>query len=80
MVEPFARAAFALKPVAMSDVVVTQFGHHLILVLDAKGGKEVKFEDVKEAVKDVYQDRLRDQLLEKLRPRARIKVNPAPKY
>ena len=32
MVEPFAKAAFALKPFEMTDVVATEFGYHLILV------------------------------------------------
>src|SRR5262249_55443351 len=36
MVEPFAKAAFALKPYEMSDVVTTQFGHHLILLTDRR--------------------------------------------
>ena len=31
MVEPFAQAAFALKPYQLSDVVMTQYGYHLIL-------------------------------------------------
>jgi peptidyl-prolyl cis-trans isomerase C len=79
MVEPFAKAAFGLKPVAMSDIVTTQFGHHLILVLDVKGAREVKFEDAREMVKAVFQDRLRSELLKELRPKARIKINPAPK-
>src|SRR5262249_47039387 len=34
MVETFAKAAFALRPFEMSDVVTTQFGYHLILVTD----------------------------------------------
>src|SRR5262249_14079169 len=45
MVEPFARAAFALKPYQMSEPVASEFGYHLILAVDHKPGKEVKFED-----------------------------------
>src|SRR5205823_599347 len=43
MVEPFAKAAFALKEYQMSDVVTTQFGHHLILAQDRKNGRAPKF-------------------------------------
>lgn len=79
MVEPFAAAAFALKPGEVSQIVTTQFGHHLIMVTDKKQGKEIKFEDAKDEVKEYVGDKLRDQLLDKLRPLAKIVVNAAPK-
>ena len=79
MVEPFAQAAFALKPYQMSDVVQTHLGYHLILATDRKPGMEVKFEDVKEEVKEVFFDRLRDLMVSRLRPRAQITTNPTPK-
>lgn len=80
MVEPFARAAFALKPYQMSDVVATQFGLHLILATERRAGKETKFEELKEAVREVYADRvLREELLTQLRPKAKIALAPAPK-
>jgi parvulin-like peptidyl-prolyl isomerase len=77
MVEPFAKAAFALEPFQMSDVVKSQVGYHLILVTDRRAGHEVKFEDVKAAVKEVYGERLRDAVLAAMRPRAKIEVTPA---
>jgi parvulin-like peptidyl-prolyl isomerase len=76
MVEPFSRAAFALQPYQMSDVVKTQFGYHLILVTDRRPGKQVTFEDVKEEVKEVYCARLRDEMARRLRPTAKITINP----
>jgi parvulin-like peptidyl-prolyl isomerase len=76
MVEPFAKVAFALKPFQLSAIVTSPVGHHLILVLDAKPGKPVKFDSVKEFVKDAYCDRLREELLTKLRPAAKIVLNP----
>ncbi len=79
MVEPFARAAFALKPYEMSEVVTTPFGHHLILLLAIKPGQPVKFEEAREVVKDVYCDRLRDDLIARLRPAANIVMTPARK-
>src|SRR5262249_10425827 len=78
-VEPFAKAAFALQPYQMSDVVTTQFGQHLILVTGRKPGKEVKFEAVKEAVKFLLGERLRESLCAQLRQNARIQINPPPK-
>jgi parvulin-like peptidyl-prolyl isomerase len=77
MVEPFARAAFSLKPYQLSDVVQTQFGYHLILVTDRKPGKDTKFEDVKEEVKEVFADRMREALASQLRPRATIAITPS---
>jgi len=76
MVEPFARAAFALKPFQISDVVTTQFGLHLILAVDQKPGKEVKYEDVRDFVRDVYADRLHEAIVARMRPAARIVVTP----
>ncbi len=79
MVEPFARVAFALKPYHMSDPVATQFGYHLILATERRPGKETKFEEVKEAVKDVYGERLRDAITSQYRPQSKIVVNAPPK-
>ncbi len=76
MVEPFARASFAMQPYQMSDVVKTQFGYHLILVTDRRPGKQVAFEEVKEEVKEVYCARLRDEMARRLRPTAKITINP----
>ena len=76
MVDPFARAAFALKEYQMSDVVETQFGYHLLLLLQRKPGKPVKFEDIKKDVKDVYCERLREGMIGQLRQRATISISP----
>ena len=78
MVEPFAKAAFALQPYQMSDVVATEFGSHLILVTDRKAGSEVQYEKLQEIVREVYTDRLRESLIARLRPAARIVINPPP--
>jgi peptidyl-prolyl cis-trans isomerase C len=79
MVEAFARTAFSLKPYSISEVVATPFGFHLILVTDHKPGRDVKFEDVKNQVKEVYIERLRETLASRLRPSAKITINPPPK-
>jgi parvulin-like peptidyl-prolyl isomerase len=79
MVEPFARAAFALKAGEMSDVVYTSFGCHLILTTDRRPGGDTKFEDVREVVKDVYCEKLRDYLVGQLKPSAQIVITPTAK-
>ena len=77
MVEPFAKAAFALKPYEMSEPIQTQFGYHLILCTGRKAGQKVKFEDVKDEVREVYCSRLRDYLVSELRKTSKIVIATA---
>jgi peptidyl-prolyl cis-trans isomerase C len=79
MVEPFSKAAFALKPMQMSDVVQTQFGVHLILQTDRKPGLDVKFEEIKDDVREEYCDRMREHIVAQVKPRAKIEITPAPR-
>lgn len=76
MVEPFAKAAFALKPYTVSDVVQTTHGYHLILVTGKKPGEPVEFEKVKGAVAEVYGARLREAVIEKMKadPNTKIEI------
>lgn len=80
MVEPFAKAAFALKQFEMSDVVATEFGYHLILVTQRRQGQPKKFEQVKDDVKILYAMRLREAVIAQMKPKAQITITPvAPK-
>jgi peptidyl-prolyl cis-trans isomerase C len=74
MVEPFARAAFALKPYQMTDPVATEFGYHLILSVEKKPGMEVKFEDKKAFVQEVYGERLREAILNDYKKVSKVEI------
>jgi parvulin-like peptidyl-prolyl isomerase len=76
MVEPFAKAAFALKPFEMSDVVATEFGYHLILVTKRSQGMPKKFDEVKDDVKMLYAMRLREAVIAQMKPNAKIVITP----
>jgi peptidyl-prolyl cis-trans isomerase C len=78
-VEPFAKAAFALKMYELSDVVKTDFGYHLILVTDRVGTHDVKFEEVKDSVLEVYGEQLHQAMVTQAKQKSKIEIMPAPK-
>ncbi len=77
VVEPFARAAFAMRKGEVSDIVVTDFGLHLIKVTDRTLGEPTTFESAKDSVREVMaQDmELFQHILADQRKAARIEVN-----
>jgi peptidyl-prolyl cis-trans isomerase C len=77
--EAFAKAAFTLKPVEISDPVLTEYGYHLILCVGSKPGIEPKFEEFREIARDVYADKLREAVVARMRPNAKIAIMPLPK-
>jgi parvulin-like peptidyl-prolyl isomerase len=73
-VEPFAKAAFAMKKGEISEPVQTEFGFHIIKVTDRKEGKQVTFEEVKDQVETNYIDDQIQELITKLMTEAKIEI------
>lgn len=73
--EPFSRAAFAMKVGEVSDIVETEFGLHLIKVLDRKAGQPSDYEKIKDDVREVYIEELRQAMLAQERKAAQIQVH-----
>lgn len=65
MVEPFSKAAFALKPGEVSEVVRTRFGFHVIKLEDRRGGGKPQFSDVKDQVRQKVLQEKQQQALER---------------
>ncbi len=81
MVEPFAKAAFALKPNTVSEIVQTPYGYHIILVTDRMSAGQEPFEKVKDEIKTYLeaqeQVKVLENLIESLKKQAKIEyVNP----
>jgi peptidyl-prolyl cis-trans isomerase C len=72
--EPLARAAFALRPGEVSDVVRTAAGLHLVKVAERKPGPGSDFARAKEEVRDLFLVELREAVLIQLRRSAKIEV------
>ena len=64
MVEPFANAAFAMKPNTLSDVVVTPYGYHIIYVTDRKKAGAESFEKVKPEIKAFLENQEKVKVLQ----------------
>ena len=73
--EQFSRAAFALPPGEVSDIVQTDFGMHLIKVTERKAGKATESERVRRAVREFCAEELRQKILTQQRKTVEVKVN-----
>jgi peptidyl-prolyl cis-trans isomerase C len=76
MVKPFEDAAFSLEVGKVSHAVETQYGYHLIKVVDKKPERKLS---LKEAEKDIEQylimqkvNKEKDSFIAHLKPKARV--------
>jgi peptidyl-prolyl cis-trans isomerase C len=72
--EPFARAAFALQPGEVSDVVQTDYGLHLIKVTERKPGEPSDYTKIKDVVREFCVEDLHQLLLAEQRKAAKIEI------
>jgi parvulin-like peptidyl-prolyl isomerase len=77
MLEPFAHAAFSLKPGDVSGIVATEVGYHLIKVTDRTQPKELStFETVRDSMREIWamDVELYQQIITHQRKTAKIEV------
>jgi peptidyl-prolyl cis-trans isomerase C len=76
MVKAFEEAAFSLKAGAVSDIVETEFGYHLIEVIDKKSGMAIAYKDIKDRLEDyIKQEKVQKEVnsyVEKLKEKAKV--------
>lgn len=76
MVPEFEKAAFGTeKGKVYNQLIKTQFGYHVLKVVDVRGGDSVKFEDKKPEIEQEIRSNARNDLVKGLREKAQVKVD-----
>jgi peptidyl-prolyl cis-trans isomerase D len=80
-VKPFEDTAFSLKPKDISNVVKTEYGFHILQVLDHEQAHQSTFEEVKSQLADEFRKQRASQVMQDLpdRVQAALKKEPPAK-
>ena len=65
MVPAFSKVAFSTKPGEISDIVKTEFGFHIIKVVDRKKSGSVPFDEVKPQIQKYLEQQAKMQVIQK---------------
>ena len=78
MVKPFEKAAFDLSPGKVSDIIETEFGYHLIQVIDKKPESTIEYESIKDKIQNYLKQRkVQEEVnlyIEKLKDNAKVEI------
>ena len=78
MVQPFDQVAFSLKNNEISDVVTTEFGYHIIKVVDHKPAGPVPFDEVSDNIKQYLSEQKKQEtaksFIDSIKQKAKIEV------